>query len=101
MLLSEAVGRVQSQAAPPSQHLVLVLDKVKSWAQDKTGPEGNEHDEVLSRSFRHWGCVTGDSDAGMLFLGPAEAAVGKHAMPPSTAGHPAALPPLPAQLLNR
>lgn len=27
VLLSEAVGRVQSQAAPPSQHLVLVLDK--------------------------------------------------------------------------
>lgn len=29
VLLSDAVGRVQSQVAPPHQHLVLVLDKVK------------------------------------------------------------------------
>ena len=32
VLLSEAIGRVQSQVTPPSQHLVLVLDKVKSGA---------------------------------------------------------------------
>lgn len=35
MLLSEAIGRVQSQVTPPSQHLVLVLDKVKSWGTER------------------------------------------------------------------
>lgn len=65
MLLSEAIGRVQSQVTPPSQHLVLVLDKVKSRGTERC--QRVLSTELVPRLLQTLLYVPVDGNLGLLF----------------------------------
>lgn len=67
-LLSEAVRRLQGQTVPSNRHLVLVLDKVRSWGLEGPYLVGSGHQVTPLPPSDACGCLAGDGNPCMLFV---------------------------------